>query len=171
LDQPGSRAVSFLSGSADLRKRNPPAGRVVSLDVAVRRAAREVVMGAIPAAVFMFLSVGAVALFSFVAVASWADARRKEREAYYKSETFKKIAETQGANAVLDLLREEQKQTVLRRREGLRLGGLINTAAGVGLMVFLAAIERSEPVYLVGLIPLLIGVVLVAYGFFLFPHE
>ena len=82
-------------------------------------------------AVFMFLSVGAVALFSFIAVASWADARRKEREAYYKSETLKKLSESQGSAAVLELLREEQKQAAAKRREGLRLGGLINIAAVV----------------------------------------
>ena len=40
--------------------------------------------------------VGSIALFSFLAVASWSDARRKEREAYYRSETLKKIAESSG---------------------------------------------------------------------------
>ena len=46
--------------------------------------------GSTAAYVYLFLSVGAVGMFSFIAVASWADARRKEREAYYKSETLKK---------------------------------------------------------------------------------
>jgi hypothetical protein len=32
--------------------------------------------------VFVFLAVGAVALFSMVSVAVWSEARRKEREAY-----------------------------------------------------------------------------------------
>jgi hypothetical protein len=123
------------------------------------------------AAVFLFLSVGAVALFSFVAVASWADARRKEREAYYKSETLKKIAESQGAGAVLDLLREEQKQAVAKRREGLKLGGLVNIAVGVGLMVFLGGLIHDERIYLVGLIPLFIGVALLGYVLFLAPKE
>jgi hypothetical protein len=123
------------------------------------------------AAVFLFLSVGAVALFSFVAVASWADARRKEREAYYRSETLKKIAESQGAGAVLDLLREEQKQAVTKRREGLKLGGVVNIAIGVGLMVFLGGLIQDERIYLVGLIPLFIGVALLGYVLFLAPKE
>ena len=46
---------------------------------------------------FLFLGVASVALFSFVAVVVWSQERRREREAYYKSETLKKIAETQGA--------------------------------------------------------------------------
>ena len=51
----------------------------------------------IPIAVFVFLAIGALALFGFLSVASWADARRREREGYYRSEVFKKFAETQGA--------------------------------------------------------------------------
>ncbi len=123
------------------------------------------------AAVFFFLAVGAVALFSFIAVASWSDNRRKERESYYKSETFKKLAETQGAAAVLDLIREEQKQADAKRREGLRLGGLVNIAVGIGLIIFLAGLVHQERVYLVGAIPLLIGVALLAYSLFLAPRE
>lgn len=122
-------------------------------------------------AVFLFLSVGAVALFSFIAVASWADARRKEREAYYKSETLKKLTETQGAAAVLDLLREEHKHEAAKRREGLRLGGLVNIAVGAGLMIFLAGLVSNERIYLVGLIPLFIGAALLGYSLLLAPRE
>ena len=46
--------------------------------------------------IFLFLSVASVALFSFVAVAVWSSERRREREAYYRSEILKKIADTQG---------------------------------------------------------------------------
>jgi Domain of unknown function (DUF6249) len=124
---------------------------------------------------FLFLSVAAVALFSFVGVASWADARRKEREAYYKSEVIKKIAETQGASssAALDYLREEEKIAVRRQREGLKLGGLITTAVGIGLMVFFGAIvDRNEKgVMFIGAIPLLIGVALMVYAYLLGPKE
>lgn len=72
---------------------------------------------------FIFLSVGAVALFSFIAVAAWSDARSKEREAYYKSETLKKIAESgTGGTAALEFLREQEKIGERRRLQGLRLG-------------------------------------------------
>src|SRR5213594_3331998 len=125
-------------------------------------AKEDVMSGSLP--LFLFLSVTSIALFSFVAVAAWSDARRREREAYYKSETLKKIAEAQGAGAssAIEFLREEalrraedKKNAAQHRREGIKLGGLVTAAVGIGLMIFVRAIERDEPVYLVGLIPLL----------------
>jgi len=129
--------------------------------------------------IFMFLSIGSVALFSFVAVAAWSDARRKEREAYYKSETLKKLAETQGAggNAALEFLREQEKIGERRRREGLRLGGLITSVVGIALMILLRALAQDPSagvpagVFLVGLIPLLVGIALLAYSYLLVPKE
>ena len=120
------------------------------------------VMQSIP--LFLFLSVASVALFSFVAVATWAAERRREREAYYRSEMLKKIAESQtgGAAGALELLREEEKIAARRRREGQKLGGLIT--AGVGR-------NDPEPAYLMGLIPLLIGVALMIYAYWLAPKE
>jgi hypothetical protein len=44
-------------------------------------------------------------------VATWASERRKEREAYYRSETIKKVAELQGtgSQSALEVLREEER--------------------------------------------------------------
>ena len=124
-------------------------------------------------AVFFFLSIGAIAVFSFVSVAVWSDNRRKERVAYYRSETLKKIAETSGpgSSAALDYLREQEQMSARRQREGMRLGGLITAAVGIGVMVLLHGIAKDEPepVYLSGLIPLLIGVVLFVYAQFMAP--
>jgi hypothetical protein len=123
--------------------------------------------------VMLFLSIGAIALFSFVAVASWSDSRRKERVAYYRSETIKKIAETAGpgSNAPLEYLHEEERISARHRRESLKLGGLITGAVGIGLMVFLHGVAHEESVFLVGLIPLLIGVALFVYAQFLAPQQ
>jgi len=124
---------------------------------------------------FLFLSVASVALFSFVAVAVWSQERRHEREAYYRSETLRKIAETLGAGggSAIEFLREEEKSVVRRRQEAQRLGGLITAAVGIGMMVFIKAVGRGNPnpAYLVGLIPLLIGVALLAYTYFLAPKQ
>jgi hypothetical protein len=117
--------------------------------------------------------VGSIALFSFLAVAAWSDARRKEREEYYRSETLKKIAESsgEGAKAALELMREQYKNITRRRREGMKLGGLITAVVGIGVMVLLHGLAREEPVYLAGLIPLLIGLALLAYTFVMAPKE
>jgi len=127
---------------------------------------------------FVFLGIGSIALFSFLAVATWSGERRREREAYYRNETIRKIAESQGAgNAnAMELLREEDRIATRRRREGQQLGGLITMAVGIGIMVFLGAITAKEgphpePVYLVGLIPLLIGLALLVYVYVLAPKE
>jgi ribose/xylose/arabinose/galactoside ABC-type transport system permease subunit len=117
--------------------------------------------------------VGSIALFSFLAVASWSNARRKERETYYKSETLKKIAESsgEGARAAIELMRDQEKNAEKRRREGMKLGGLITAVVGIGMMPLLHGLVNGEPVYMIGLIPLLTGLAMLTYVFFLAPKE
>jgi len=128
--------------------------------------------GAIP--LFLFLSVASVALFSFIAVAVWSGERRREREAYYKSETLKKIAESSGpaGTAAIEYLRESEKKTMCRNREGQKLGGLITTAVGVALMIFIGFVNtQPDRAYLVGLMPLSIGLALLIHAYILAPKE
>jgi len=120
--------------------------------------------------------VGSIALFSFLSVAAWSGARRQERETYYKAEALKKIAESsgEGAKGALELIREQEKNAARRRLEGMKLGGLITAAVGLGMMIFLRKVAHDpgdEGAYLVGLIPLLIGAALLIYPFFLAPKE
>jgi ferric-dicitrate binding protein FerR (iron transport regulator) len=119
--------------------------------------------------------VASIALFSFVAVAVWSQERRREREAYYGSETLRSIVETQGAGggSAIEFLREEEKNSVRRRQEGQKLGGVITVAVGIGMMVFIKAVDHGDPdpAYLVGLIPLFIGIALLAYAYFLAPKQ
>ncbi|MGA9472646.1 MAG: hypothetical protein WBV36_09290 [Terriglobales bacterium] len=123
--------------------------------------------------VFLVPIVGSIALFSFLAVASWSDARRKEREAYYMADALKKIADSsaEGGKSAVEYLREQNGIAIRKRVEGLKLGGLITAAVGVGVMIFLHAIEHEEPAYLMGTIPLLIGLALMVYGFVLAPKQ
>ena len=46
---------------------------------------------------------------------------------------------------------------------------MITVAAGVGMMVFLGLLESHNPVYLVGLIPVLVGIALLVYAFGILP--
>jgi Flp pilus assembly protein TadB len=117
-------------------------------------------------ALFIFLSIGAISVFSFIAVASWSDARRKEREAYYKNDALKKIAESPAPSAIaaLDYLREENRTAARRRREGVKLGGLITTAVGLALLIFLWKLI-GPPVCLAALFPLFVGLILLGYAY------
>ena len=123
--------------------------------------------------VFLIPIVGSIALFSFLAVTTWSDARRKEREAYYTPDALKKISESsaEGAKSAVEYLKEQNKNAAQRRVEGLKLGGLITSAVGVGVMVLIRGLNHEEPAYLVGLIPLLVGLALLVYGFVLAPKE
>ena len=113
-----------------------------------------------------------VAVFTFAGFAAYSDNRRKEREAFYRYEFRKKLIE-QGGGApeqLLDMMREEDRAELRRSREGVKLGGLITAAVGVGLIFGLRFIE-GEDVWMIGYIPLFIGVVMLAYGLFFAPKE
>ena len=121
--------------------------------------------------VFAFLSVAAIALFSFLAVTTWSAARRREREAYYKSETVRRVMEMPGATpaTVQEFLHGQQAIADRRRREGLKLGGLITTAVGIGIIVFLIG-KPGPQIYTVGAIPVIVGGALLAYAYILAPR-
>jgi hypothetical protein len=164
---------------------------------------------------YLAWSIAAIAFFSFLAVSSWVNARRKEREAFYKSEAIRKIAEMPtappepvlnllrdavaswkesgqhmgpvqakafyrsetlrkiaeihgaGADSLIAFLREEDQMFRRRQRQGMQLGGLICVGVGIAISVMLWIMVPSPPnppTYPVGLIPLLVGLVLLIYS-------
>jgi peptidoglycan/LPS O-acetylase OafA/YrhL len=118
-------------------------------------------------ALYFFLSVGAVALFTFVGVSAWSGARTQERIALYRAELLKKIAEGpgEGGRQVLALLQHEERRREADRRHGMTLSGLVTAAVGVAFMVMMMNLgDESFHVWTIGLIPFLIGVVLVAFA-------
>jgi hypothetical protein len=119
---------------------------------------------------WLFLSVGAVALFGiFLPLTVWMEHRRKEREAFYKADTIRRIAEApgEGGNAAVQLLREQERVANFKTREGLKIGGIINIGVGIGVTVFLFALLHGKPVFLCGLIPALIGAAMLVYVYVL----
>jgi hypothetical protein len=61
------------------------------------------------------------------------------------------------------MVRQEEREAQSRKREGLKLAGVILIAAGIGLAALLALLERSEPAWIIGGLPLLIGAALFVY--------
>jgi len=119
-----------------------------------------------------FLSIGAVALFAvFIPLVTYIDARTKEREAFYKADTFRRLAESsgEGVKAAMELMREEERQKQLKRTEGMKIGGIINLGVGIGLVIFLRSLlggANASP-WLCGLIPGMIGVAMLVYVYVL----
>jgi hypothetical protein len=119
-----------------------------------------------------FLSVGAIALFAvFIPLVTYIERRGKEREAYYKAETFRRIAESsgEGAKMAMELLREENRQKQIKMLEGLKVGGLINVGVGIALVIFLRVLlggGTGSP-WLCGMIPGLVGVAMLVYVFYM----
>ncbi len=111
--------------------------------------------------------VGSIALFGFLAIATWVDSRRRERELFFRHELLKKIAENPGSNAdqVMALLRQEEIDRVERVRDRLRLGGWITFAAGMGVSLLLSQLVRVPGLWAVGAIPSLIGLALLLSAF------
>jgi hypothetical protein len=111
-------------------------------------------------------------IFSFLSIAVWVESRRKEREAYYLSETVKKIAESPATGPVaIEFLREQQRNAMRRMHEGIRLGGLIALLVGVALMIFLWNLLPHRTIYLAGLMPISAGAALLIHGYFVTRRE
>ena len=124
---------------------------------------------------FLSLALLLVSLFAFLSVMVWSRERRREREAYYRSETLRRTAEAPGTTggAMLEVLREEERIATRQRRESQKVSGLVTIAAGVGLAVFLKIVDRNDPdpAYVVGVIPVLVGTAFLLYAYVLGPRE
>jgi hypothetical protein len=120
--------------------------------------------------IFMIPIVGSVALFSFLAVNSWAEQRRKERESYYRFEFRKELvnAGKMDANDVRELMQYEQELESSSFRQANIVGGFVLLGVGGGLLLGLRWID--EGIWMVGYIPLFIGISLLAYAVLVAPR-
>jgi hypothetical protein len=118
---------------------------------------------------WVFLSVGAVALIGiFLPITTWLESRRKEREAFYKADTLRRVSEASGdaGKSAIEFLREQNRIVQLKTIEGLKIGGLIMTAIGAGTVALLWVLA-GPTVSVCGLVPLLMGLAMLAYVYFL----
>ncbi len=118
---------------------------------------------------WIFLSIASVAMFAvFIPLITFIDSRRKEREAFYKSETIRRVAEASpdGSRATIELLHETNRISLIRTREGLKIGGIITLGVGVGVVIFLIPLAGVH-VALCGLIPACVGLAMLVYVYIL----
>ncbi len=122
------------------------------------------------AMVFLIPIVGSVALFTFLAVSSYAEERRKEREAYYRYDFQKKLLETGGTPEQIGaLLLQQDEARTGRDTEGRKLGGLVTMAIGFGLLFGLRFV--GDAVWMIGYVPIAIGGAITLYAFLLAPRR
>jgi len=128
---------------------------------------------------FLFVGAAAVALFTFLTVSTWVGTRAAERRDRERLALLRKVAEQPPETvAVLrELLHEEdarleqlaRQKARDARREGLQ-GGTVIVAVGVGLSTFLYRIVPNKPVWTLGLMLILAGIVIVAFAWFARPE-
>ena len=125
-------------------------------------------------ALFLFLGAAVVAVFAFCSIVVWVSVPLRERQARERLALLQALAQNPGENAlrVLEFLREEDARRAANRarqdRRGWIAGGLIMMAVGAGLGGMLLEIgDRGD--WAVGLIPFMIGCVLVPVGALIKP--
>ena len=115
--------------------------------------------------------VGSIMLFGiFLPIAVWTGKRYKERAAYYEAETLRRITEASpdGAKMAIEMMREKERLSQIKRRESTKLTGMILVGVGIVTVFFMFQLMGGGGTpWLVGLIPALIGVAMLAYVYLL----
>jgi hypothetical protein len=118
---------------------------------------------------FLFLAAGAVGLFAFLSAAAWAGTQFAYRKARDRYALLRALAEMPGDNAarVLEMLRADEERDRRRKededRRGHLIGGLVCMAVGIAMMIMLGTVAKGGT-WTVGLIPFVVGVVLLPFG-------
>ena len=101
-------------------------------------------------------------LFAFLAVSVWVSSQRDQREMKYRYELYQRMVEHPGpvADEVRALLERDAERRQAAEIADKRFGGFVVLAVGIGLGTALYFLEPGKPVYLLGLVPGLVGVVL-----------
>lgn len=77
--------------------------------------------------------------FGFLSVFWWALQRRREREAYYRYETLRRLMERSDVapDTIGTLIRDSEEMENRRRRDGLLLAAFTFSGVGIGILVAL----------------------------------
>jgi len=120
--------------------------------------------------IFLIPIASIIGLTVLLSVAIWARERRRERETLLRHELDKKLIEKGELDAarLAELAREEAERQWRSRREGLRLAGFVLAASGLGLLIAQHFVG-DQKLDGIGWPPLVLGLVLLAYAYFLAP--
>ena len=101
-------------------------------------------------------------LFAFLAVSAWVSSQRDQRELKYRYELYQRMVDHPGpaADEVRTLLERDTARRQAAEIADKRVGGFVVLAVGIGLGTALYFIAPGKPVYLVALVPGLVGVAL-----------
>ena len=101
-------------------------------------------------------------LFGFLAVSVWASSQRDQREMKYRYDLYQRMVEHPGpvADEVRALLERDAARRQTAELADKRNGGFVTLAVGIGLGIALYFLVPGRPVYLVALVPALVGVVI-----------
>ena len=111
-------------------------------------------------AALWMIAIIVTASLAFVSVVIWLENRRKEREAHYRNEMAQRIAEARDPAPLLAYVQEIERVEAARTRTKARVAGMITLAVGIAMTLLFRQAAPGTATYLVGLIPLLVGVAL-----------
>lgn len=113
---------------------------------------------------WLFLAAAVVASLTFITIVVWAENRRKERQEYYRFEFRKRLVEAgkMDAASFASLMRYEHELGLQQGRQKLLVAAFVIAGVGVGTCLGLQFIGDSF--WMLGLIPLSIGLCMLAYG-------
>ena len=118
-------------------------------------------------AIFGFLAVAAIALFSVSRLARWIGARQRERETKQRFAALSLMLEYPGKEGarVMAAWREQEALARVRGRRLRLRGGLVALSIGVALAALLRVLSPATGVWAIGFIPGLAGcaIAVVAY--------
>lgn len=122
-------------------------------------------MGFENAPFWLFLAAVTVASLTFVTIVVWATNRLRERQEYYRFEFRKRLVEAgkMDAASFASLMRYEHELKLRQGRQKLLVAAFVILGIGVGTCVGLQFIDK--PIWMVGLIPVSMGLSMLAYGF------
>jgi hypothetical protein len=116
-----------------------------------------------------FMDTGAVSvlgLFAFIIISLWTSSRREQREMEFRYELYRRMLEHPGpeADAVRGLLAKDEQQRDAAAAARKHTGGLTLLAVGIGSGAFFYFIAPKSGVYVLAMVPILVGLVMLLTG-------